>query len=165
MTEKGTVHAVLNAEYNAVCNMIKLAIENMDESKWNTKTNDWSYVTTLYHIIDTIEFYSYDGPDEMSLKGGLGLKEIHLTEDEIEKQLADKKKDFFYEYIEKIREKILNKINSLTPDQLQERDDFSKFGFTSRFYKYSYVLRHTMLHAGELNKTLRDMNRPRIKWL
>ena len=165
MTEKNTMHSVLNSEFNAVCDMIKLAIENIDESVWHAKTNDWSYVTTLYHIIDTIEFYSHDGPDDMSLKGSLGITESDLTEEKLEKQLVGKKKDFFYTYIENIREKILTKIKSLTVDELQESDDFSKFGFTSRFHKYSYVLRHTMLHTGELNKTLRDMNKTRIKWI
>ena len=165
MTEKGTIHTALYVEFNAVCDMIKLAIENMDESEWQTKTNDWSYVTTLYHIIDTIEFYSYDGPDEMGLHGGLGIKETDLSDEKLEQQLVNIKKDFFYDYLAKVKEKILKTINSFTPDQLHEQDDFSKFGFTSRFHKYSYVLRHTMLHTGELNKTLRDMNKTRIKWL
>ena len=55
MAIKDNFHEVLVQELNASCDMIKLAIENMDEDSWAEEHNEWSYVMTLFHIIDTIE--------------------------------------------------------------------------------------------------------------
>lgn len=68
-----------------------------------------------------------------------------------------------FNYLEKTKNRLLNKISSYTIEELFEKDKFSEWGFTSRFHKFSYTLRHTMMHTGELNKNLEDLNKTRIK--
>ena len=165
MPELTNLHVVLLREFDVSCDMIKLAIDNMDATIWSTKKNDWSYVLNLYHIIDTIEFYSQDKPKNLVKEGGLGIHAPDKSEEEVNALIEGKTKEFFHEYLEKVRNKIAEKIKSFSLDELFGQDSFAEWGFTSRYHKYSYTLRHSMLHTGELNKTLRDLNRTRIKWL
>ena len=46
--------------------------------------------------------------------------------------------------------------------RLLEPDEFQMF--PTRLDKYLYLLRHNLMHMGELNKALRDHNCPRLKW-
>lgn len=165
MSETSNLHTVLVREFDASCDMIKLAIENTDETIWSRKTNDWSYVLTLFHIIDTIDFYSYDEPKKLVERGSLDDVDPNNSKEEIDKIIEGKTKNFFYDYLEKTRKLITDKIQSFSQKELYEKDKFSEWGFTSRYHKYSYTLRHTMMHTGELNKTLRDLNKTRLKWL
>lgn len=165
MVEFDNLHKVLIQELNASCDMVKLAIENMDPSIWSIKTNEWSYIQTLYHIIDTIEFYSYDEPKKLIKEGGLGVHLPTSTKEEVNKVIDGQPKEFFFDYLEKVRAFTTEKINSFSSEELFSTDKFSDWGFTSRFHKLSYTLRHTMMHTGELNKTLRDLQKKRLKWL
>lgn len=165
MTELDNLHKVLIQELNASCDMVKLAIENMDSKIWSNKTNEWSYVQTLYHIIDTLEFYSNDEPKKLIKEGGLGVYLPTSTKEEVNKVIDEKPKDFFFDYLEKVRNFAIEKINSFTTDELFSTDKFAEWGFTSRFHKLSYTFRHTMMHTGELNKTLRDLKKKRLQWL
>lgn len=165
MIDTNKIFSVLIQEFNVSCDMIKLAIENMDETKWYERHNNWSYNHTLYHILESIEFYSYDDPKGMETKGTMGISSENLTKEELDKLIDGKPKDFFFSYLAKVRKLITDKLSSFTVDELFAKDSFAEWGFTSRFHKFSYVLRHTMMHTGELNKTLRDLQLTRIKWL
>lgn len=164
MSEKSNVHTVLVQELNGSCDMVKLSIENMDDNIWSEKKNEWSYVNNLYHIINTIEFYCQDGPNDLKEKGSLGINEHGLSKEEVKKKIEEEPKEFYLDYLEKARKQLIEKINRYSMDELFRPDDFSEWGFTSRFHKYSYTLRHTVFHTGELNKTLRDLQKTRIKW-
>ena len=137
----------------------------MDDRMWKEFVNEWSYVGTLYHIIDTLEFYSYNSPKDMKEVGELGINTSNINENEIQEQIQSKEKKFFLEYLEKVKSLVNTRIESFNESDLNEQDVFAEWGFKSRFHKFSYVLRHTMFHLGELNKYLRDNNRSRIKWL
>ena len=165
MDEMSNLQSVLVQEFTVSCDMVKLAIENIDASIWSTKQNEWSYVQTLYHIIDTIEFYSYDGPKDLVKTSNLGIHGPNLSKDEVDELIDTKTKEFFFDYLEKVKKLIINTIQSFSVEELLTKDKFSEWGFTSRYHKFSYTLRHTMLHTGELNKNLRDLNKTRIKWL
>ncbi len=165
MIKQSTITTVLLEEFKDTCDKIRLAIDNMDESIWNIKTNKWSYAKNLYHIIETIEFYSYDSPKDMETRGELGIKTANKTNEEIENELKTKHKEFFYNYLEQVQKLIITTIAQKKTEEFIKPDLFEEFGFKSCYHKYSYVLRHSMIHAGELNKTLRDLGKTRIKWL
>lgn len=165
MSTLDNMHTVLLQELQVSCDMVKLAIENMDETIWSKKTNDWSYVHTLYHIIDTIEFYSYDEPKKLVENGSLGIIAPNATDEQVQQIISEKSKKFFFDYLEKVKIFASDTITSLSTAELFEKDKFAEWGFTSRFHKFSYTLRHTMMHTGELNKQLRNLGKTRIKWL
>ena len=165
MNKSTTIIETLKKEATACFNMVELAINNMEDENWGKMENEWSYASTLYHIIETFEFYIHDSDKGMKEAGELGIKTTNIADDEIQAKINIQKKSFFLEYLEKVKELVFSKLSSYTDQNLYEKDDFSKWGFTSRFYKYSYVLRHTMFHTGEINKFLRDSKRTRLKWL
>ena len=107
---------------------------------------------------------SYNEPRDLSKAGGLGICEQNLSDDEI-KIIDSKPKAFFFKYLENVRNLVSEKITTLSTEVLISKDKFSEWGFTSRFHKFSYTIRHTMFHTGELNKNLRDLEKTRLKWL
>ena len=165
MSDSNKLIDVIKKEVKVCFDMIELAINNMDDNEWGETKNEWSYATNLYHIIETMEFYLYDNENGMNNAGELGIKTEDLSKEEIPTQINQLKKPFFVKYLERVKDLLFTKLETFTDSDLYDTDDFSKWGFTTRYYKYSYVIRHTMFHTGELNLLLRNSGRSRIKWL
>ncbi len=114
MVDLSNVFSVLIQEFNVSFDMVKLGTENMDETKWFERHNNWSYNHTLYHIIESIEFYSYDGPQSMETIETMGISSKNLSKEELEKLINGRPKDFFIGYLENVRMLITDKIASVS---------------------------------------------------
>lgn len=156
---------VLSRHFNNSWALLLQAMNNASDDRWeqilsHDKNGFWVFSLTVYHILETAEFYIRVSPDgmEWGQKGQINW-ESHSP-------LADKithlTKPFLKQYLNEIESKTDN-IFSLTPiSRLFEADGFS--WFPCILDKYLYLLRHSMIHIGELNKSLRDWKYPRINW-
>jgi hypothetical protein len=155
----------ISKEIDTSFKMIELAIENMDPFKWGQVFNLWSYARTLYHIIETNEFYIHDGPEEFRFGSELRVDFEGLSENEIHWITGNKDKTFYRNFLKRIKVLVNTRLNEFSHEQFLETDKFGEWGFQNRLHKFSYLLRHTMVHLGELSKTLRDLDKDTIKWL
>lgn len=151
-------------ETKVVFDMINLGITNMDDQIWTEIENDWSYLNTLYHIIETLEFYIYDNPEELK-QSTLGIKIREVSEGKINLKIININKITMNEYLDEVQKLVLSTLNSYNDYDLLKTDEYAKWGFKSIFHKISYTLRHTMFHLGELSKFLRENDYDHMKWL
>ncbi|MHA2100484.1 MAG: DinB family protein [Candidatus Kariarchaeaceae archaeon] len=143
---------------------VERAIENMDQLQWGQVFNRWSYAKTLYHIIETYEFYIYDGPEGFRFGSELGVDLKVLPENEVHWITGNKDKEFYKNFLKRVTSLVNNRLSEFSEDQLLENDKFGEWGFHNRLHKLSYVVQHSMMHLGEINKTLRDLEKDTIKW-
>ena len=68
-------------------------------------------------------------------------------------------------YLEETENLLSKELKSLENDDFMKEDGFTFQGLESVLQKLIHLLRHTMHHIGELNKTLRDIECNRINWL
>ena len=160
----GNFSFVLTRQFNHSWNLLDQLIVNCGEDLWfheftNSDKGFWIYSLTLYHILETTDFYYRSSPTGMNwgAKGNIKWEEkIPITE-----KIVFLTKDLLSDYLEEIKQKtkLIFKNNSI---QLLKSDEFQMF--PTRIDKYLYLLRHNLMHIGELNKALRDFNYPRLKW-
>ena len=156
---------VLSRQFNNSWSLLLQTINKVSDAQWDhyisfDPDNFWIYSLTIYHILETTEFYMRDSPDGMiwGKKGQidwgnklpLQTKITHLT------------KPFIKQYLGEIKEKMTSLFTLTQEDQLFATDGFSHF--PSVLDKYLYLLRHNMMHIGELNLFLRQSKHPRINW-
>ncbi len=165
MSEEQSIKTVLIQELTMSFDMILMAINNMDDTNWDSEQNEWSYVTTLYHIIHSIEFFAYNGTEAMFLHGSVSGLVTGLSKEDAKNQIRIKKKEFFLNYLERVKKLVFDILSTYQDHNLIEQDNFAEWGMSCRLQKFIYTLRHSMFHIGELNKNLRDLQKPRIKWL
>ncbi len=79
----------------------------------------------------------------------------------IKEKIASLSKGFLSDYLELITKQTESLLEEKTT-LLLETDEFH--WFPTRLDKYLYLLRHNLMHIGELNKALRISNNPRLKW-
>jgi hypothetical protein len=156
---------VLSRQFKHSWALLLQAINSNSDDRWgevlsHDKEDYWVFSLTVYHILETTDFYMQFSPDSMEWgqKGQIDW--------ESQKQIGDKinklTKSLILQYLDEIEEKF-GSILSLTPvSQLFKADGFSWFPCV--LDKYLYLLRHNMMHIGELNKSLRDWRYPRISW-
>ncbi len=147
-------------EMKAVFKMLKDAITRIEGEFWNEKENNWMYGYVLFHAVEAIEFYMSDSSKEWIPLSGVSEN----SEEEETKTLKTQDKRFFEKYIAKVESNTFKILDKFNDKDLLEKDGFSERGFTSRLHKFSYVIRHAMVHLGELSKTLRDLEMKGIKW-
>ncbi|MHA1552347.1 MAG: hypothetical protein ACTSUP_09850 [Candidatus Heimdallarchaeaceae archaeon] len=156
----GKISETIKLEMESVFKMLKDAVSKIEGDFWKEKKNKWTYGYALFHAIEAIEFYMSNSKDEW-----IPISDVSANSEEIETNtLRNKDKQFFENYlleVELITAKTLAKLND---EDFLENDGFSERGFTSRLHKFSYVIRHTMVHVGELSKTTRDNNMKGIRW-
>ena len=157
--------AVLSRQYNNSWALLLQAMNNVSDDRWkqvlsHNKDNYWIFSLTVYHILETTEFYMRYSPDgmEWGQKGRINWKSDGILEEKI----THLTKTLLKQYLAEIRSK-LDDIFRLTSDDLLYKDDGFPW-FPSVLDKYLYLLRHNMMHIGELNKSLREWKYPRINW-
>ena len=156
----GKISETIKIEMEATFKMLKDAISKIEGEFWKVKENNWMYGYTLFHAIEAIEYYMSDSPDEW-----VPLSEVSANSEEKETETLKKKdRQFFENYLLKVESKTFEVLGKLNDKDLLEKDGFSKRGFTSRLHKLSYVIRHAMVHVGELSKTARTNNMNGIRW-
>jgi hypothetical protein len=156
----GKISETIKLEMEAVFKMLKDAVSRIEGEFWKDKKNKWMYGYTLFHAIEAIEFYMSDSADDWK-----PLNDVSANSEEIEtKTLRNKDRQFFENYLVEVEKKTFDTIAKLSDEDFLEPDGFSKRGSISRLHKFSYVIRHTMVHVGELSKTTRDNKMKGIRW-
>jgi hypothetical protein len=156
-----SIKETLMQEIEVCLRMTNLAINNMDDQHWGEVSNNWSYAKTLHHVISTFEFYIQDGPEAERL----GLNTQGKTDEELHQIFGSKDHEFFRDYFQQVEHLVMEHMNGFNDKQLLMTDAFGEWGFKNRLHKFSYLFRHTMIHLGELSKTLRDQHRDVVRWL
>ena len=161
-------------QYDRSWNLLRECIENVPDEKWTVgiKTIDkpwseskgeniWYFSYIVYHIIQTVEFYTYDDPK--SMKWGSSIGGIDWKKESPDVSASRIKKDEMLEYLKETKEKLELKLRSFSESELFETDGFSEWQ-SSRLAKFLYTMRHSMWHIGELSRALRDYDCKRVKW-
>lgn len=170
MTEKtatnqiNRIGSILSKEFKNSWNMLRQGIENISEELWNVTVNEWSYVWTVYHIIETAEYYSRSTPKGMAWGRRAGINWEIDSEEIIDQKKLDLTKTKLLNYLEEIEDRITDLLENSSDQYFFETDDFDD-GSLLILEKLLYLLRHNMFHLGELNKVLRNANCKRMRWL
>ncbi|MHA3963789.1 MAG: hypothetical protein AM325_009630 [Candidatus Thorarchaeota archaeon SMTZ1-45] len=154
--------------------MLRQSIENVPDDKWDVGIevidkpwaevkgqNIWYFSERIFHIIQTVEFYSSDEPEVMKWGGRIGGIDWRKESPQITASRI--KKDDMIAYLEETKMKLRNKLRTFTDDDMFETDGFSKWQ-PSRLAKFLYTMRHSMWHIGELSRTLREWDCERLEW-
>ena len=154
--------------------MLTQAIENVPDEKWTDSVenvnipwsetkgkNVWYFSNRVFHIIQTVEFYARDDPNDFKWGGRIGG--IDWKSESPEETASRIMKKDMLEYLSETKGSLSKKLSSFSDDELFEQDGFSEWQ-TSRFAKFIYTLRHSMWHIGELGRAMRDCNCERINW-
>jgi hypothetical protein len=173
----GTDNAIsehLVKQYESCWNLLYQCIENVPDENWTVgiKTIDkswseakgenvWYFSYTVYHIIQTVEFYTYDDPKTMKWGDSIGGIDWKVESPEVTASRI--KKDNMVEYMQVTKEKLKLKLKSFSEHELFESDGFSEWQ-PSRLAKFLYTMRHSMWHIGELSRALRDFDCKRTSW-
>ena len=151
---------VLIQEFEASFKMIRTAISRMKGEFWKEDENHWSYGFALFHVIETVDFYLSDSQEQWK-----PLTDIsRIPEEKQTEELGKKEMSFFLNYQVSAEKKFKEVFERLSEEQLLEKDGYASFGFQCRAHKFSYILRHSMVHLGEMSKSLRQRSMDRIKW-
>ncbi|MHA2213265.1 MAG: hypothetical protein ACW992_08905, partial [Candidatus Thorarchaeota archaeon] len=142
--------------------MLRQAIENIPDSQWHYGANEWFYSLTVYHIVETAEFYVNSSPEAMvwGKRGGFVWDDVKDIKSDVLPRIT---KESQIEYASDIGSCIDSLLKSITPDELSQPDGFH--WFSSVFEKLLYLLRHCAHHVGELNRALRESDNERISWV
>ena len=174
MVDNNRIAEHLVKQFEACWEILRQSIENVPDEKWaigieiinkpwsETKgMNVWYFSERVYHIIQTIEFYSNDDPSIM--KWGSRIGGIDWKSESPETTAMRIEKDDMLNYLEEIKEKLEKKLRSFSDKDMFETDGFSEWQ-ESRLAKFLYTMRHSMWHIGELSRALRDYECDRTKW-
>ncbi len=157
--------SILLRQFNHSLKLLSQSIENLDDDQWfqiffQDDDNYWVYAFTVYHILETTDFYTRSSPDGMEW-GARGQIDWNSSQP-LDQKIQNLSKSFMKTYLVEIGEKLSHIFIEITPPQLYNSDNFP--WFPTVLDKYLYLLRHNMMHIGELNRALRELHRPRIKW-
>lgn len=174
MSDENRIVKNLVKQFESSWLMLRQCVENVPDDKWSVglKTIDkpwaeakgeniWYYSDRVYHIIQTVEFYTNDDPKTMKWGGRIGG--IEWREESPEVTASRIKKNDMLEYIEETEKKLREKLMSISDNDLFETDGFSEWQ-ASRLAKFLYTMRHSMWHIGELSRALRDYDSKRTRW-
>ncbi|MCK5141140.1 MAG: hypothetical protein KAQ70_03020 [Candidatus Heimdallarchaeota archaeon] len=156
----GKISEAIKLDMESVFKMLKVAVSKIEGDFWKEKKNSWMYGYTLFHAIEAIEYYMSNSKDDW-----IPLSDVSANSEEIETNtIRTRDKQFFENYLSEVETKTFDVLTKLSEEDFLETDGFSERGFTSRLHKYSSVVRHTMVHVGELSKTTRDLEKNGIRW-
>ncbi|MHA1975473.1 MAG: DinB family protein [Candidatus Hodarchaeales archaeon] len=154
---------VLSEEFRHSWQILRQAIENISIDDWNKNMTDWSFSSTVYHIIETADFYIGNTPEGMEWGKRAGFSWEEDDEETISTRLSSLTKAYLIDYLNEIENEISHFLEESTEQDLFSTDEFDD-GNLLIIKKMLYLLRHNMHHIGELNKTLRDCGSRRINW-
>lgn len=140
--------------------MLQQAIENVPDNLLYRNQSDWIFAKVVYHIIETADFYIRETPKGM--EWGKRFP-INWEVDSLEIISDVINKSSLLEYLDKVTSKLVIKVQTFNQETWLLKDEFGEW-FASIFSKFLYLLRHTMLHIGELSKALREVEGKKIVW-
>ena len=124
---------------------------------------DWSFSQTVYHIVETADFYIGDTPEGMEWGKRAGFSWEDDDEKTILKRISSLTKEYLLEYLDEIEIEVSQFLEESSEQDLFGTDEFDH-GNLLILKKMLYLLRHNLHHIGELNKVLRDTDSTRIMW-
>jgi hypothetical protein len=154
--------ALIN-QFEGKWKMLVEAIVKCPNEKFHDGIGEWSYSFSIYHIIETANFYIGDKPEEMKWGLKAGFDWNTDSKEKISKKKREITKEMLLDYCEEIEKKIHNFLENNNDEDLIKKDGFH--WFSSIYEKLVYLLRHNSFHIGELAKTLREWETDRIKWI
>lgn len=139
--------------------MLRKAIASIPDENFHICEGKWYYSLTLYHIIETIDFYSRATPEGMKWgsRGGFDWK---LAEDVKTDVLGKLSKEMINVYLDDMESRLNNLFKQT--ENLFDRDEFD--WFDSAFQKLVYLLRHSQHHIGELAFAIRKLGMEPLRW-
>jgi hypothetical protein len=154
--------AVLLSQYQSTWKMIRAAIENVPNIHWTYTVGKWYYATTIYHIIETMDFYLRDDPDSMNWgkRAGFRWDDVKDVEKDVLPLISP---DLVTSYLSEMEEKFTSFLTNATEDTLLKKDGFH--WIENVYQKFLYLLRHNQHHIGELTIVLRKVEADPIKWI
>ena len=160
---KSSFRNALQIQFKRKWTMLIDALSKCPEDRFHDGIGEWTYSSTVYHILETADFYIKDNPDEMKWGLKAGYDWNTDSKEIIKMKLKELTKSLLLEYLEEIDKKINDFLIEKSDEDLLKKDDFH--WFDSIYDKLVYLLRHNSYHLGELAKTLRDWKCDRIKWV
>ena len=160
---KSSFREALVDQFKSKWTMLIDALSKCPKERFHDGIGEWSYSYTIYHIIETAEFYIRNTPDGMKWGSRAGFDWDTDSKETISKMKKKITKAMLLEYIEEIQKRINQFLKEKTDDDLLKKDEFH--WFDSIYEKLVYLLRHNSFHIGELAKTLREWKTDRIKWV
>jgi uncharacterized damage-inducible protein DinB len=148
----------LLAQFSSTWKMLHEAIENCPDEYWYGIDKDWNYSRTVYHIIETQEFYFRDTPEGMEW----GKLLVDKDNPEAPTNNIYPAKDVLLAFQGDLEIQIREYLKTVSLDDLITKDGFK--WFSSVFEKLLYLLRHNAHHLGELGRMLREWECERMKW-
>jgi len=161
-------------QFEASWNMLYQSIENVPDEKWaigietinkpwsETKgMNIWFFSNTVFHTIQTVDFYTRDDPN--GFEWGYRIGGIDWKSESPSVTASRITKKDMLEYLTETKNNLNKKLSSFLDDDLFEQDGFKEWQ-ASRLAKFIYTLRHSMWHIGELGKSMREWGCERINW-
>lgn len=148
-------------QYSSSWKMIKSALNDADNSIWSFRCGDWFFSITLYHIIETMDFYSRENPGTMKWgkRAGYSWEEVKDISKDILPLIT---RDLLQDYQNEMEEKITKTLQKMSDDAFSRKDGFH--WFESIFQKFVYLLRHNQHHLGEVAFAMRTNNAGILKW-
>ena len=160
MNDKAITKPLLR-QYQASWKMLRDAIDNVTDERWHNGKGKWFFSLNAYHIVETMDFYNGNDPDNMKWGGRAGF-EWRKGIDRQTEILPKITKGIVLAYLDDMEKDIASKLGSLKLEEVLAKDKFH--WFDSILEKYLYLLRHNMHHIGELIRTLREWELPLAKW-
>ena len=174
MGKENRIAEHLIEQYERSWKMLQQAIEKVPDENWTASVvtvekpwseteglNVWYFSNEVFHTIQTVEFYTYDKPDDMKWGQRIGGIDWKTESPEVTASRITKKD--MLKYLEEAKSGFNDKLRSLSEDEFFESDGFERWQ-SSRLAKYIYTLRHSMWHIGELGRALREWDCERISW-
>lgn len=167
-----TEHLV--GQFDRSWEMLTQAIEKVPDKRWRESVeiidvpysetkgmNVWYFADVVFHTIETVDFYTGDGPEGFEWGGRIGGTDWKKESPAMRASKISKKD--MLQYISETKARLNNKLSSFSEDEVFEGDGFKPHQAT-RLEKFIYTLRHSMWHIGELGRAMRNWDCERISW-
>jgi hypothetical protein len=161
MSAYNSISGAIKRQYDATLAMLRHGIDDMPDEKWAWEKGEWCYSLTLYHILETMEFYLASDPKEMEWGKRAGFSWDDLP-DKRGDVLPLITKELTFKYLIEIQHSLDSLFETLSDKDILKRDGFD--WFSSVFEKLTYLLRHNQHHLGELSLGSRMNTGKSIKW-
>ncbi len=161
MSAYNSIPGVLKRQFDATLEMVRHGIDDMPDEKWAWEKGDWCYSLTLYHILETMEFYLGSDPKEMKWgkRAGFDWDDIPEKKRDITPLIT---KELTLKYLIEIQNSLDGIFETLSDQDILKKDGFE--WFANVFEKLTYLLRHNQHHLGELSLGARINTGKSIKW-
>ena len=154
-----TIGGALAEQFERMWMMLAETIGNCSGWDWRRDAGHWLLIPgrLAYHIMETVEYYSRESPDETPRAERFG---VDWETRELEK-LPDRK--LLLDCLGEVRGRLLSKLCSASDEAMLADHPFPWTGKTL-MELMMYALRHSMFHLGEIQSELRRRQLRGAEW-